>query len=97
MDAPCYTVRANLKVIGNETEKILFMQRCQGNYANVIVANLNHNEQNCTFPFGNGKYKKVLDSAATAWGGSGVVLPDEITEGDRQSIRGFNFAVFEHR
>ena len=96
MTAPCYADRGNMKLLGSEAEKILFMQRCRGGYANVVVANLSPNDTSYIFPFNGGKYVKALDSADEAWGGPGEVLPSEAAKGDRQKIRGYNLAVFEH-
>lgn len=91
------TDRKKMNMRSNEADKILFIQRCQDNYANVVVANLSPEEQRFTFPFDGGKYIKIFDSADVAWAGPGFVLPIEVVKGSRQNIRSFNLAVFEKR
>jgi maltooligosyltrehalose trehalohydrolase len=95
MNLSCYSNRGQMKVVCNEENKILFIKRCKGNHANVIVANLCNKEQSCEFPFNGGKYRKVLDSADTNFGGPGVILSNEVKKDQKDFIHGFNFAVFE--
>ncbi len=96
MTAPCYADRGNMKLLGSESEKILFMHRCRSDYTNVVVANLSPNDSSYVFPFDGAIYVKVLDSADVSWDGPGEVLSSEAVKGDKQRIRGYNLAIFEH-
>jgi maltooligosyltrehalose trehalohydrolase len=95
MKQSCYSNRGQMEVLCDEEDKILFIKRCKDSYANVVVANLGDKEQNFEFPFNGEKYGKVLDSADINFGGSGAILPNEVKRGEKNSIHGFNFAVFE--
>jgi maltooligosyltrehalose trehalohydrolase len=95
MTAPCYADRKNMKLYGNELEKIVFIHRCDSNYTNILVANLNPKESSCIFPIGEYNYVKILDSSDVLWNGPGEVLPCEVKKGDKLNINGFNLAVFE--
>ena len=95
MISPCYADRSKMKLLGSESQKMLFMQRCQLDCANVVIVNLSPNESSFVFPFDEGKYVKIIDSADVAWSGPGETLSNIIAHGDRQKIRGYNIAVFE--
>jgi maltooligosyltrehalose trehalohydrolase len=84
-----------MKVLYNEDDKMLFIQRCKGSFSNVVIANLGKSEIDFVFPFEGKKYRKIIDSADSKWGGSGVLLRDEIKNGEKVNINGLNFAVFE--
>ncbi len=83
-----------IKQINAKNEKILFIKKENENSEAVIIANFTCRQTSYLFPFENGTYKKILDSAEVAWNGPGPSLPISASYSDSHVIQGFNFAVF---
>ncbi len=74
--------------------KVLFIHKQQGNLDVAIVANFAKDPARYSFPFEEGAYVKVLDSADPAYSGPGLSLPALAVKGDTQQIGGFNLVVY---
>lgn len=83
-----------IKQLSSEGETLLFIHKQNKNSDAGIVANFSNQQCSFAFPFENGTYRKILDSADAAWDGRGKTLSDTAVKGDKHSIQGFNFAVF---
>ncbi len=87
-------VDRQIKQIIAKNEKILFIKKGNENSEAVIIANFMRQQTSYIFPFEDGTYRKILDSAEVAWNGPGSSLPISACFGDSHVIQGFNFAVF---
>ncbi len=73
---------------------ILFIHKQLEASEAIVIANFSKDPAGYTFPFEDGNYLKVLDSADKAWAGPGSTLPASAVRGDSHQIGGFNLAVF---
>jgi len=73
---------------------VLFIQKQNRVAEAAIIANTQNQPTTYDFPFDNGTYIKILDSAEFAWGDEGPTLPTLATKGDEHMINAFNLAVF---
>jgi maltooligosyltrehalose trehalohydrolase len=82
-----------IKNILNEGNIIFMLKKHEVTEAG-IIANCSSKPVTYTFPFGDGIYTKILDSADSSWNGPGPLLPTLATRGDEHMMSGFNLAVF---
>lgn len=89
-------VNRQIKHITCQNDKILFIQKQAqtGQTQAVIIANFSKEPKTYSFPFNGSGYRKVLDSADSAWAGQGSSVPETAVKGDIHTINGFNFIVF---
>ncbi len=75
-------------------ESVLFVQKQNRAAEALIIANTQNQVAIYDFPFDNGTYNKIIDSADFAWNGGGPTLPTLATKGDEHRINAFNLAVY---
>ena len=92
---PIFQPQANrqIKNVSNQ-ESVLFIQKQNRAVEAAIIANTLNQVVTYDFPFDNGTYTKVLDSADFIFNGRGPTLPTLAAKGDENMISAFNFAVF---
>jgi maltooligosyltrehalose trehalohydrolase len=83
----------HIKQVSNQ-ENVLFVEKQLGAAQAGFVANCAKSPANYAFPFEDGTYVKVLDSADFVWDGPGPTLPTLAVKGDDHLIGAFNLAVF---
>ena len=86
-------VDRQIKNISNQ-ENVLFIQKQNRNTESAIIANTQNQPATYDFPFDNGTYTKVLDSADFVFNGGGPTLPTIAAKGDEHMISAFNLAVY---
>jgi maltooligosyltrehalose trehalohydrolase len=79
-----------------ELGKIILTQRCKMEDHSHVFCLFNFNHTDTTLPAGapEGRWKKILDSSETIWGGSGTWLPEQITPDEKLTLRANGCAVF---
>lgn len=80
--------------LSRQNENILFIHKQNENSEAGIIANFSNQQTSYSFPFEDGSYVKILDSADTAWDGPGSNLRDRAVKGDNQEIQSFGFSVY---
>ncbi len=75
-------------------ENILFIHKQHGDAEAGVVANFFKESASYDFPFEDGTYVKIFDSADFAWNGPGPTLPTLAVEGDAHLIGEFSLAAF---
>lgn len=80
-----------IKSLQNQQGKVLFIEKQRGESKAAVIANLGKEKQDFNFQTEE-SYVKVLDSADTMWGGSGVSLPEKFEPNN--SMSGFGLAVY---
>ncbi len=75
-------------------EPLLIIQKETSEATMVTVANFGNQICHYMFPFNDGSYVKVVDSADTAWLGPGSVLPVRAEFGDEHTICPLSMSVF---
>jgi maltooligosyltrehalose trehalohydrolase len=76
-------------------QKVLFVRRRLGDdKICVVVANFSKDSRTCRWQLEGSNYRKILDSADTAWNGCGASLLNDASVGDELVFGGFNLAVY---
>ncbi len=85
----------SLKVTGDEKNKVITVERWQGNDRVLILINLNRSDVSVA-PFGNDiEWEKILDSSDKRWNGPGTSLPGIIISEDKVNMRAQSVALYE--
>lgn len=82
----------NIKQLSNQG-KVLFFKKQKGNSEAVVIANFGKDACPIELPF-DSRYVKVIDSLAVDFGGSGMILPNELMS--KITVPGLNFAVYSN-
>jgi maltooligosyltrehalose trehalohydrolase len=82
-----------IKRISNR-DSLLFIHRIHDDNEAGLIANCAREPATYDFPFEEGVYVKILDSADFQWNGSGPTLPTLAIKGDEHVIGGLTLAVF---
>ena len=73
----------NLEILGYEQATLLFIHRRERDNEVIMVFNFNENQTTIALPIPEGCWRKLLDSAAERWQGSGETLPEQLdSEGE---------------
>lgn len=83
-----------LDVFGFENPKVFFLRRWEKDNHVLCIFNFNESDVNVTYPFPDGKWIKLLDSADVSWQGPGSLLPQYFDRKDDVLLRGRSFAVY---
>ncbi len=78
-------------------QKALWLHRRQGEDEAVALFNFSTDIVVCDFPATTGRWKKLIDSAATAWQGPGAGLPETLTGGTPLAIPPVSCALYRLR
>ncbi|TFH04164.1 MAG: malto-oligosyltrehalose trehalohydrolase, partial [Spirochaetales bacterium] len=83
-----------LRVVALEEQKLVLVERWQGDCLVVCLFNFNNQDVTVRFPGNSGRWCKQLDSSDTEWNGAGAVLPDRIAAAASAVMRGRSCAVY---
>ncbi len=83
-----------LRVVALEEQKLVQVERWQGDCLVVCLFNFNEQDVAVRFPGNSGRWCKQLDSSDTDWNGAGAVLPDRIAAAASAVMRGRSCAVY---
>lgn len=86
--------RDGLEVFGLEEEKVVIMRRWKADSHALCLFNFNKADTQLGTPLPEGRWRKMLDSSETTWGGRGTPLPEGISPGKKITIRGQSFALY---
>jgi maltooligosyltrehalose trehalohydrolase len=84
----------DFQVSAGEEEKLVLVERREGDSRVVCLFNFNEREVKARFPCTGEMWGKLLDSSDSAWSGPGAVLPGKIRGGADAVMRGRSCAVY---
>jgi maltooligosyltrehalose trehalohydrolase len=76
----------SMEVKDYSNEVLLAVQRWSGEDRALLLANLSDAKKVVNVPLAHGSWRKIVDSAASRWGGAGSALPDEAEGGKDFSV-----------
>lgn len=94
-DTPVLAVpdRKNLAVRVLEAERLLFMERWNGDDRIFCLFSFSPDTAAFQFP-APGKWQKLLDSAESCWSGPGSLLPAMVAGGEEMTMNGHSLAIY---
>lgn len=89
--------KGSYEVCGYERERLLTMRRWgeMNGKSVLIIFNFDAGDIRLPFSMPGGRWRKVVDSSAVAWGGAGSLLPEIIPPDEEMIMRGRSFALYE--
>lgn len=89
--------KVHLEVKGFEDARTLLVRRWTTDDASQVCCVFVFNDDDVMIApaLPNGRWRKTLDSADSAWNGPGTFLPEMIRQGDELVFRGMSAAVYE--
>jgi maltooligosyltrehalose trehalohydrolase len=84
----------DFQVSAGEEEKLVLVERREGDSRVVCLFNFNEREVKARFPCTGEMWGKLLDSSDFAWSGPGAVLTEKIRGGADAVMRGRSCAVY---
>ena len=82
ISALAQTDENRVAVNGHPNEKILAVERWRSEHRALMIANLGAVENSVALSLAQRHWRKIFDSAAPKWRGSGGALPDELDGGN---------------
>ncbi len=83
-----------LRAAALEEQKLVLVERWQGDCLVVCLFNFNEQDVTLQLPGNSGWWCKLLDSSDTDWAGAGTVLPDRVAAAASAVMRGRSCAVY---
>jgi len=80
--ALAYLSKDNMKVLGDDDNKTLYIRRWQKDSEVIIIYNINAKEVKINHSVPPGKWRKILDSTEVRWHGKGSTIPEKLTSKD---------------
>lgn len=87
--------RQSIEVNGFEEAKSITLKRSSDNSQVMAVFNFSHDEQTIPVNFGEGNWKKILDSADARWEGNGSELPERTQGNVKLTLPGESFVLYQ--
>ncbi len=87
--------KRSIEISIEEKQKLLFWRRWYNRNELFCVMNFSKNDVSFSFTASDGKWKKIIDSAAEVWRGGGTLLPDIIENKQNLNIRMSSFALYQ--
>lgn len=83
-----------LDVRGFEKEKVIFMRRWKDNSHVFIILNFNIEDMTLKVSLPGGKWVKILESSDSCWNGTGMLLPENVSQAEAITMRGHSVAMY---